>query len=267
MVIGMLGILAIMVIVVCKLSAGYTESEGVFVLNFYQGSWELKKVKVPLKGDIIIPSRVKVIGPSVFADMKDITSVKFPNTLYHITAWAFKNCAGLKTLYAGESTEVINNGAFFGCTELEEIRFGCRIRFIKDQCFANCPNIKRIVIENYQIPEAFNSSFDDNIKDTCTVYVQQGCKEQLTRIPGWGYFKNVQEITEEMKDSFRNADHVQVIETMPEYVSKEGDYYLYEKDGKKYYFLDAQRCTDSYLHFIRTGKPLRDGLVSERKIK
>lgn len=63
--------------------------------------------------------------------------ITLPNTVYEIGEYAFKNCAGLKSVEIPNSLElgIISEGMFYGCTSLETIKLPDNIQKIENLAF------------------------------------------------------------------------------------------------------------------------------------
>lgn len=195
----MIAILAVMLIVMVNLKSGQKVQDGPFDIRAIcdsnnETSIILEKVRYNLTGNVDIPTGVSTIAYEVFKNMDGITSISIHGKVKVIGVRSFSGCSGIKEIYTGESTESICDEAFQGCSALEEIKIGPRTKKIGLNAFAECPNIKSITIEGYDMPEAFNDTFDNSIKPICIVQVRKGCINKLMTTPGWDKFSNIVEI-------------------------------------------------------------------------
>ena len=56
------------------------------------------------------------------------------------------NRAGFKTVYFPNSVKVIDQGAFYGCSQLENVRIGSSVEDIRDAAFQNCSSLRSVTI-------------------------------------------------------------------------------------------------------------------------
>ena len=98
---------------------------------------------------LVIPEGVTEIEPRVFSCC-DIESVEFPDSLRIIGEGAFSHCDKLKSIKFGNGIEKIGSqnddeGCFFAyCTELEEIEFPPSLKYLGQNAFYGCKNLKRV---------------------------------------------------------------------------------------------------------------------------
>lgn len=93
----------------------------------------------------------------------------------------------------------IGNGAFENNTNLTDVTIPSTITSIGESAFAGCSNLKSITV-NSTTPIAFPSAsgtrsgssvFDGVDKNTCVLYVPEGCVEVYKAAPVWGEFANI----------------------------------------------------------------------------
>lgn len=65
--------------------------------------------------EVIIPAGIEVIGENVFAENKNLVSVKLPYSLKEIGRYAFSNCYNLKSVEILTGVVEIDEFAFWGC--------------------------------------------------------------------------------------------------------------------------------------------------------
>lgn len=121
----------------------------------------------------------------------------------------------------------IGNGAFENNTNLTDVTIPSTITSIGESAFAGCSNLKSITV-NSTTPIAFPSAsgtrsgssvFDGVDKNTCVLYVPEGCVEVYKVAPVWGEFANILVIG------------TSSINSVPFYSDKPQD--IYSLDGRK----------------------------------
>lgn len=128
---------------------------------------------------LVIPEGVTEIEPRVFSCC-DIESVEFPDSLRIIGEGAFSHCDKLKSVKFGNGIEKIGNqnddeGCFFAyCTELEEIEFPPSLKYLGQNAFYGCKNLKRVRFNDGLMvidKDAFN--YCTNLKEVTLPYSLQ----------------------------------------------------------------------------------------------
>lgn len=128
---------------------------------------------------LVIPEGVTEIEPRVFSCC-DIESVEFPDSLRIIGEGAFSHCDKLKSIKFGNGIEKIGSqnddeGCFFAyCTELEEIEFPQSLKYLGQNAFYGCKNLKRVRFNDGLMvidKDAFN--YCTNLKEVTLPYSLQ----------------------------------------------------------------------------------------------
>ena len=96
----------------------------------------------------IVVENISTIGNYAFADLSEVTEITLSTTVYEIGDYAFKNCAGLKSIEIPDSLElgIISEGMFYGCTSLETIKLPDNIQKIENYTFANCKSLRSFIV-------------------------------------------------------------------------------------------------------------------------
>ena len=115
------------------------------------------------------------IGDEAFAGCTNLESVEIPNT---VTSWGeniFKGCTSL--VYAGEDVIIkIEYTDEDEATDKEEYVISEGIKYIADNAFTSCTNIKRIICEGEEVPTAAENAFKFNVA-TPNIYVADGLED------------------------------------------------------------------------------------------
>lgn len=128
---------------------------------------------------LVIPEGVTEIEPRVFSCC-DIESVEFPDSLRIVGEGAFSHCDKLKSIKFGNGIEKIGSqnddeGCFFAyCTELEEIEFPPSLKYLGQNAFYGCKNLKRVRFNDGLMvidKDAFN--YCTNLKEVTLPYSLQ----------------------------------------------------------------------------------------------
>ena len=71
---------------------------------------------------VVIEEGVHDIGQMAFYELPNLVEVQLPSTIVEIRGYAFKNCKSLTTINL-DGVDVIREGAFYGCSALENVTF------------------------------------------------------------------------------------------------------------------------------------------------
>lgn len=121
-----------------------------------------------LNGSISLPKSLKTIGKAAFG-VCALTSVDFPDNLEtigdeafystkledliipkvkNIGAYAFQNCASLKSIKIHSGLERIGEKAFENCRKIREVYIPKTLQSIEEDAFSNCVSIEKVMIED-----------------------------------------------------------------------------------------------------------------------
>lgn len=131
-----------------------------------------------------IPYGVEVIEKHAFAN-SNAAEIYIPDTVMEIKEEAFLNAQNLRNVSLGNGVEVIRDGAFAYCYNLECLEIPSNVRFIGTEAFYNA-NIQKLII-NEGVMTIMNSAFN---AVTCSVKIP----ESLYFI-GKGNFTSAEKLT------------------------------------------------------------------------
>lgn len=117
------------------------------MVYYYQGSdSELKIPSEVTDSDTGEKYTVTKISETAFGQNggEYLESVELPDTVKVIEKDAFVYCENLKSIVMPKEMEEIEEGAFFGCSALEEIKIPEGISVINTDVFSNCEGILKI---------------------------------------------------------------------------------------------------------------------------
>lgn len=106
-----------------------------------------------LTGEVIIPPAVKNknmpydvtrIEGDAFTDAVGMTSIKLPDKINGIGAYAFYNCSSLTGINIPEGVTAIESGTFYGCKNLKSIHLPDKIASIGGYAFTDCSELTGI---------------------------------------------------------------------------------------------------------------------------
>lgn len=93
------------------------------------------------------PERLKTISESMFIACPSLTAIVIPNNVDSIGERAFNCCTGLTSVIIGDNVKAIGMYAFAG-SGVSELTIGCNVKTIYSCAFADCYNLKQLVIPN-----------------------------------------------------------------------------------------------------------------------
>ena len=96
---------------------------------------------------VSVPEEVRIIGKSAFQNNITLKSVVLSNTLTQIEDRAFKGCSNLEEVILNSKVEMIGTEAFMDCTSLISIDLPDALRSIEDGCFKNNTFLQRVEIK------------------------------------------------------------------------------------------------------------------------
>ena len=139
-------------------------------------------------GDVVIPETfdyegtdytVVATAANAFADCRDLTSVTLPATCVTIGRNCFKGCTSLTVSPLPETVTSVGTGVFNGCTSLEEVIIYAGWKKPVSEEFANCPNLKRLIITTGDAPvemkvNMFGSNAEARVAINSIEYIYMG---------------------------------------------------------------------------------------------
>lgn len=149
---------------------------------------------------INLPKNIKVIEKSAFACCESLKNISFPNSLEHIGKSAFSGCINLEliifpekitsiddyafsdcdmlksVLFPKNTKDILYNGVFSNCSNLQEIEIPEGERYIGANLFENCINLKTI-----KLPDSIEGIMNDAFKN-CKNLININYPKSLTQI-------------------------------------------------------------------------------------
>lgn len=153
--------------------------------------------------NVIIEKDVTSIGAYSFYECTNITSVKIPETVTVIGSDAFYKCSKLTDVVV-LGAKVIDNGAFWYCSNLQSIELSEEINKIGNYCFYGCTNLQSI-----NLPEGL-------ISIGRSVFSRCSSLKEIT-IP-----KSVTEIEQGAFEECTGTENIYVVEGNTMYTSVDG---------------------------------------------
>ena len=116
-----------------------------------------------------------------------------PYTVKYIEERAFLGCKELEEVYVPQSVNHIEMAAFESCHKLQYVYLYASIDTIPFRCFNHCDHLKELHLGNLKPPHIEEFSLDGVDKDSCAIYVPKGTKWLYRKSEGWKDFKNIEE--------------------------------------------------------------------------
>ena len=99
-----------------------------------------------MEDTIYIPSGVRIIGKTSFADNDKFRKIVFPDSVYKIEEGAFFHCKNLEEIIIPKNIIIIEDGAFAGCENLAKVTVLNDNIGWGNNCFNSCKNLKNMTI-------------------------------------------------------------------------------------------------------------------------
>ena len=113
-----------------------------------------------------------------------------PNTVKNIDERAFLGCKELEEVYIPKSVESIGMAAFESCHKLKRVYLYAPMDTIPFRCFNNCDHLKELHLGNPKPPYIEDFGLDGVNRDSCVLYVPKGVTGLYKKSEGWKDFKN-----------------------------------------------------------------------------
>lgn len=113
--------------------------------------------------ELVIPDGVSRIPNRAFLGVKNISSVKLPDSLCSIDEYAFYNCSLLTYITIPESVTKIGDYAFCGNTNLASVVLGDRVEKIGGYAFCNCKSLATLTIPDSVVTIGDSAFFGSGI--------------------------------------------------------------------------------------------------------
>ena len=111
---------------------------------------------------IAIPDEVTIIPESCFTKCVSLESVKMGNQVVQIQKEAFSGCTslchGTGVLSLSSGLTLLDESAFFGCSEIKSVSIPSGVSVIPAKCFAECSLLKNLNLNN--VTEVGQSAFE-----------------------------------------------------------------------------------------------------------
>ena len=102
------------------------------------------KGDMPKNTELYLKSGITNISGYAFYEEKNLTSVKFPETVNRIGNWAFLDCEGLKNVNIPDGVKRIESWTFSNCSSLTNITVPDSVTVLDGLAFSYCTNLKNI---------------------------------------------------------------------------------------------------------------------------
>lgn len=168
---------------------------------------------------IIVPSSVTEIGEGAFAGCKGIEII-IEGELTSIGELAFQGCDGLKTVKLADGIEDISAESFRD-SGLTVVRIPKSVKFIDENAFDTCKNLKRVVLHADTDMEICDGAFVDT--EIAVIYAY-GTAEQI--------YELLDERTAPENESLNGADIYVYSETEPTEETEFSGFWYLDKDDQ-----------------------------------
>ena len=141
------------------------------------------------------------LGPGLFYDFDNITSVSIPGSVYWIQGYCFYDCDNLTTVNIPQTLTHIEGLAFAGCEKLKEFDMPSEVMMIGQEAFDKCSSLKEVSlpqtlthlgsyafrgcnsITTVTIPSSAETSLGVGVFEDCTGLKKAKIENGITKIP------------------------------------------------------------------------------------
>lgn len=174
--------------------AGYDAGPKLKAIRFPDSPVEIDEFafyNLPIQGGLVLPATVEKINNSAFARTQ-ITSIRLPENLESMGTEVFMNCTSLvDTVVIPSKIEVIPEGTFSGCQQLQAVVLPKKLLKIKAHAFSGCHALTYLRCLATTPPEIDEVSFNGVEKDNFVIEVPEESVELYRNAPGWREFKRI----------------------------------------------------------------------------
>lgn len=125
---------------------------------------------------ISLPSTLKKIGSSAFAECADLESITLPDGLTSIGASAFRDCEKLTSIEIPDSVVSIDRAAFWGCEKLSSIKLSKNLKCIEGSLLEDCKSLTSV-----EIPDGV-TSIEGSVFEGCQALTTVKIPKTVTSI-------------------------------------------------------------------------------------
>lgn len=151
------------------------------------------------RGPLILPSTLKGIGNGAFSFSSNRSyfnmfsgELKLPASLQELGSYAFSGCFRISgTLEIPENITAIKEQTFASCSSIEKIVLPSKIDVIKSGAFQDCFGLGSIVCNAVNPPYVESSAFNGVSKSNIVVEVPEASLASYRTAFGWSDFKKI----------------------------------------------------------------------------
>lgn len=135
---------------------------------------------------------VSTVGLDAFSGCTTLTSAEFGDQIWWIREGAFKNCASLKRIILAITMKKLDDGAFEGCTGVEELTVPNDVKNRMFGMFSAPEKLKKVYLlstEFYPMPKNCTPS------KGCTLYVPDAFLNQYKQDKDWSQFGQIEPLS------------------------------------------------------------------------
>ena len=141
-------------------------------------------------GNLIIPEGTIKI-PQQFMREGKLSSIIFPKSLRTIEERAFFDQPNLMDIFIHDGLNSIGKYAFWYCNSLKSLQLPSSIQIIQAGAFEGCSSISKITCHSIEPPAVLQDAFDGVAKDNFTVEVPAQSVIRYKTESGWSDFRRI----------------------------------------------------------------------------
>ena len=140
---------------------------------------------------LILPKTLRSIDSYAFESHQALRSVTVPSTVQTMNEGAFAVCSRLTTVRIPQGCTQIPKNAYGACYGLKNVIIPGSITDIGERAFSGCDSIGDIKVYRATPPSLKSNAFLDNVKETATLHVPRGHKNDYKSDVHWKKFLNI----------------------------------------------------------------------------
>ncbi len=120
-------------------------------------------------------------------------SYSIPYTVKYIQERAFLGCKEIEEVFIPQSVHTIEMAAFESCHILKYVYWYASVDTIPFRCFNDCDSLIGLHLANSMPPYIEEFGIDGVNQDSCVLYVPIGSKDLYKKSDGWKNFRSIEE--------------------------------------------------------------------------
>lgn len=113
---------------------------------YWKSPFSICFVPKAIAGDLVLPDGLTEVPSSAFQNCVNLSTVTLPEEVVYIADGAFSGCTGLQEIFMSEGVSDIGVQAFSKCANLVIVSVPSSVKRIQASAFADCPNLAYVIL-------------------------------------------------------------------------------------------------------------------------